>query len=235
MSWAPPRRFWTAATVLPGPEGFAVSLDARPLRTPGGTPLRAPTAALAAEISAEWDALDAEVDPRRLPLTRLANSAIERVAPQHAAVTAAVAEYGATDLICYRAAGPDGLVARQAAGWDPWLAWAEREFGAPLVTATGVMPCRQPPFALAALRAVVAGEEAFGLMALHDLVALSGSLVLGLAVRRAALEPAAAWELSRIDETWPAEPWGLDSEAEAAAASGRAAFFDAARFSALLS
>ena len=127
------------------PDGFAVALDERPLRTPAGARLLAPTAALAAAIAAEWDALEAEIDPERLPLTRAANSAIDRVAPQREAVVDAIAEYGGTDLLCYRAAGPDALVARQAAGWDPWLAWSARALAAPLVAVTGVM--HQPPAA----------------------------------------------------------------------------------------
>ena len=234
MSWSPRRRFWTTAGVRPEAGGFAVALDARPLRTPAGAALVAPTEALAAAIAAEWDALEAEIDPRRLPLTRLANSAIDRVAPQRAAIVAAIAEYGATDLLCYRAEGPEALAARQAAAWDPWLLWARRSLGAPLLAfrrsdapAPAAREPRRP-------RAAVAAESDFGLVALHDLVALSGSLVLGLAVRRGALDPAEAWELSRLDETWQAEQWGLDSEAEAAAAVRRAGFLDAARLSTLL-
>ena len=235
MTWAPRRRFWTSASVRPEAGGFAVALDERVLRTPAGAPLRAPTAALAAAIAAEWDALEAEIDPERLPLTRLANSAIDRVGPQHAAVAAAIAEYGATDLLCYRAESPAALAARQASAWDPWLLWSSagprraaarrRRRDAP---APAAAEPRRPP--APRWRA----EDAFGLVALHDLVALSGSFVLGLAVRRGALDPAEAWELSRLDETWQAEQWGLDSEAEAAAAASRAGFLDAARFSALL-
>ena len=234
MSWSPRRRFWTRAGVRPEAGGFAVALDARPLRTPAGAALVAPTEALAAAIAAEWDALEAEIDPKRLPLTRLANSAIDRVAPQRAAIVAAVAEYGATDLLCYRAEGPEALAARQAAAWDPWLLWAGRSLDAPLLAFRGVMHRSQPPASRAALGRAVAAESDFGLVALHDLVALSGSLVLGLAVRRGALDPAEAWELSRLDETWQAEQWGLDAEAEAAAAVRRAGFLDAARLSTLL-
>jgi chaperone required for assembly of F1-ATPase len=234
VSWAPRRRFWASAGVRPEAGGFAVALDARLLRTPGGVALRVPTEALAAAIAAEWDAVEGEIDPRRLPLTRLANSAIDRVEPQRAAVVAAIAEYGATDLVCYRAERPEALAARQAAAWDPWLLWSRRSLGAPLIAVGGVMHRAQPPASLAALGRAVAAEGAFGLVALHDLVTLSGSLVLGLAVRRGALAPAAAWELSRVDEDWQAEQWGLDAEAEAAAAAGREAFMEAARFSGLL-
>lgn len=234
MTWAPRRRFWRATAVRPEAGGYAVALDERILRTPAGVPLQAPTPALAAAIAAEWDALEAEIDPARLPLTRLANSAIDRVEPQRGTVAAAIAEYGATDLICYRAETPDALTARQAAAWDPWLRWAERTLAAPLLTIAGVMHRRQPPASLATLGGAVAAEDAFGLVALHDLVALSGSLVLGLAVRRHALDAPTAWDLSRIDEAWQAEQWGADAEAEAASAAARAGFLQAAAFAALI-
>lgn len=234
MSWTRRNRFWKTATVRREDAGLSVALDDRPLRTPAGALLVVPTEPLAAAIAAEWNAVEAEIDPARLPNTRMANSAIDRVGPQHAAVVETVAAYGGTDLICYRADRPEALAARQAAGWDPWLAWADRVVGAPLATATGVMHVPQPPASLAALRAAVAAEDAFGLVALHDLATLSGSLVLGLAVRRDALAPEQAWALSRIDEAWQAEQWGIDSEAEAAADAGSRAFADAAGFSAAL-
>jgi chaperone required for assembly of F1-ATPase len=221
------RRFWKSAAVKPVAAGFAVTLDGQELRTPEGAPLVVPTAAFAAAIAAEWDALAAEIDPERLPLTRAANSAIDRVMRRREAVVDAIAAYGGSDLLCYRADAPEGLVARQAAGWDPWLQWSARMLGAPLVAVTGVMPRNQPPASLAALHAAVAAEDAFALTALHELVALSGSLVLGLAVARGALDAGEAWELSRIDETWQAEQWGLDAEAETAAELRRAAFLRA--------
>jgi chaperone required for assembly of F1-ATPase len=234
MTWAPRRRFWQAAAVRPEAGGFAVSLDARVLRTPAGAPLRVPTAALAQAIASEWDALDAEIRPERLPFTRAANSAIDRVARQHDAVVEAVAEYGGSDLLCYRAAEPEALAAREAAGWDPWLLWSARELRAPLIAVTGVTHQPQPAPSLAALRAAVAAHDAFALTALHELVALSGSLVLGLAVSRGALDGAEAWDLSCIDATWQAEQWGLDAEAEAAAEIRRADFLRARDLLALL-
>lgn len=234
MSFGPRRRFWKEARVTPEAEGFAIALDERPLRTPAGATLLAPTAALAAAIAAEWDGLGAEIDPDRLPLTRAANSAIDRIGPRREAVIDAIAEYGGTDLLCYRAADPAALAGRQAAGWDPWLLWSAQALGAPLVAVTGVMHEPQPPASLAALRTAVAAEDDFRLAALHELVALSGSLVLGLAVARGALEAEAAWELSCIDETWQAEQWGLDAEAEAAALRRRDAFLAAARLADLV-
>lgn len=234
MSWPARKRFWTQATTRPQDGGHAIALDDRLLRTPAGAPLVAPTPALAAAIAAEWDALGAEIRPERLPLTRAANSAIDRVAGQRAAVVAVIADYGGSDLICYRAAAPEALAARQAARWDPWLTWAVRRHAAPLVATTGVVHQPQPAPSLAALKAAVAAHDAFGLVALHELVSLSGSLILGLAVAEGALPAGEAWELSRLDESWQEEHWGLDPEAEAAAAARRAGFLDARRLLDLL-
>ncbi len=234
MSLTPRRRFWTRSTVRPAAGGFGVALDTRPLRTPAGADLVVPTEALAGAVAAEWDAIERDIDPALLPLTRAANAAIDRITPARDAVIAAIASYGASDLVCYRADRPLALAERQAAAWDPWLIWSARCLGAPLVAVTGVMHEAQPAASLAALRAAVAAHDAFGLAGLNGLVALSGSLVLGLAVARAALAPETAWDLGRIDETWQAEHWGLDAEAEAAAAAARAEFLDSARLLALL-
>ena len=234
MSLAPRKRFWTSASVRPEAGGFRVALDARPLKTPAGAALVVPTEALAAVVAAEWDALDGEIRPERLPLTRAANSAIDRILPNPGPVADAIADYGRNDLLCYRAATPQALADRQAAGWDPWLAWAARELRAPLVAVAGITPQPQPETSLAALGAAVAAHGPFALAGLHGLVALSGSLVLGLAVSRGALAPEAAWDLGRLDEDWQAEQWGLDAEAEATAAAARADFLDSARLLALL-
>lgn len=227
MSWGRRRRFWKTAGVLPEADGFAVTLDGKPLRTPAGASLRVPTAAFAAAIAAEWDDLDAEIVPDLLPLTRAANSAIDQVTRQRDAVIDVIAAYGQTDLLCYRADAPEGLVARQAAAWDPWLAWSAAILDAPLVATAGVMHIAQPDSSLAALRSAIAAEDAFGITALHELVALSGSLVLGLAVARGALDGNDAWRLSRIDEVWQIEQWGADDDAEAAAEVRRDAFLRA--------
>ena len=222
-----PRRFWTDVTVEPAADGFGLRLDDRPLRTPAHAPLHVPTRALAEAIAAEWRAVEAELRPEALPFTRAANVAIDRVAPAPAPVAAHIAAYGGADLICYRAAEPEALRLRQAEAWDPLLSWSAEALGAPLLPVIGLMPLDQPAASLAALRAAVNAHGAFGLVALHDLVTLTGSLVIGLAVTRAALGAEDAWERSRIDETWQAELWGADAEAEAAAALRRADFLRA--------
>lgn len=227
MSWGPRRRFWTQAGVRPRDTGFGVDLDDRPLQTPARQALLLPTRPLAEAIAAEWNAIEAEIRPEALPLTRAANSATDRVAPDPGPVIDAIAAYGGSDLLCYRAEEPLALVRRQAAAWNPWLDWSGRVLGAPLLAVVGVMHHPQPAESLARLRAHVAGFDAFRLTALHDLVSLSGSLVLGLAVSRGALAPEDAWELSRIDEAWQAEQWGEDCEAADQAARRRADFLQA--------
>lgn len=224
------KRFWTEARTEPAPGGHAVLLDARPVRTPAKSPLIVPTRALGQAIADEWNAQEGKVDPTSMPLTRAANSAIDKVTPQREEVVGLIAAYGDDDLLCYRATGPEALVARQAAEWDPVLEWAARALGAPLRVTSGVMHVEQPGPSLAALSARVAALDPFGLTALHDLVGLSGSLVLGLAVIEGHLETDRAWELSRIDEEFQAERWGRDPVAADAAKARHRAFLQSYRF-----
>lgn len=227
--WAP-RRFWQTARAEATEGGHTVRLDGRAVRTPAKTPLILPSLALAEAVAAEWDAQDAVVDPRRMPLTRSANAALDKVTPQFDEVAALIAAYGGTDLLCYRAEAPEELAARQAAAWDPWLDWARDSHGAPLAATRGVMHVDQPATSLSRLSAAVTAMTPFELTALHDLVALSGSLVLGLAVAEGAITPDAAWGLSRIDEAWQIEQWGADEEAAEVAALKRAEFLQARHF-----
>lgn len=227
------RRFWTAVAVVEAPGGFAVDLDGKRVRTPAKAPLILPTRAMAQAVAAEWDAQVKTVDPRTMPVTRSANAALDKVGPQRAEVVTLIAAYGGSDLLCYRAASPVELVARQAAAWDPWLDWSRDSLGAALVTTTGVMPVAQSPAALDRLTSAVAGFDDFGLAALHDLVAMTGSLVLGLAVADGALDTETAWALSRLDEDWTREQWGADDEADALAARKAADLAHAAAFLAL--
>ena len=224
------KRFWKDVSVTEAEGGFAVMLDTRRVQTPGKQPLVVPTEAMAQAIAAEWAAQDGEIKPLTMPVTRAANSAIERVRPQKPEVAAMLAAYGETDLTCHRAASPAELAARQAAGWDPVLDWAAENLGAPLVPTKGVLPVPQPQASLDALLAHVGALDEFRLTALHDLVTLSGSILLGLAVAHRNLAPETAWSLSRIDEDWQIEQWGADEEAAEAAALKRAQFLQADAF-----
>jgi chaperone required for assembly of F1-ATPase len=201
--------------------------------TPRKALLVLPTEALAREVCAEWQAVGAKVDPAVMPFTRTANSAIDTVSAQFTQVADMLAEYGGSDLLCYRADGPEALVARQAAAWDPLLDWADTALSAPLRPVTGVMHQPQPLASLKALSDAVRALSPFQLAAFHDLVAISGSLVLALAVTRGRLSVDQAWTLGRIDESWQIEQWGEDEEAAEIVALKRAAFRQADRFFAL--
>ncbi len=230
--WAA-KRFWKEASVEQTPDGFTVMLDGRAVKTPAKTPLILPTRLMAGAVAQEWDAQDGVIDPNGMPVTRSANAAIDKVATQHAEVAGLLAEYGATDLLCYRAESPVELVQRQAAAWDPLLDWAEEALQVRLIPAAGVMFVPQDPDALARLSARVAELDAFRLAAFHDLVGMSGSLILGFATAHDRLSPEEAWALSRLDETWQEEQWGEDEEATAQAALKKQAFIHAKRFYAL--
>jgi chaperone required for assembly of F1-ATPase len=230
MSAWKPKRFWKTVTVVACEGGFAVHLDARPVKTPGKTPLVVPTEGLAQAIAREWDAQQGLVRPDTMPCTRTANSALEKVAPQFDEVVDLLAAYGDSDLLCYRATGPQELIARQAAAWDPLLDWARTDLGAPLTVTSGVIHVPQAAASNRRLRDLTAAMSPFQIAAFHDLVSLSGSLILAFAVIGGRLSPAAAWTLGRIDETYQAELWGADEDAEALAESKRLDFHQAAAF-----
>jgi chaperone required for assembly of F1-ATPase len=231
--WAA-KRFWTKSTVGEEAGGYVVLLDGRPIRTPSRAILAVPTRGLAGAVAEEWDRQEEVIRPATMPMTRIANTAQDRVAPEFDAVARIVAAYGETDLLCYRADGPAELVRRQREAWDPLLDWAAERFGARLCPTTGVVPVAQPGAALDRLAAAVTDRSAWRLTALHELVVLTGSLVAGLAVAEGACAPEEAWTLSRIDEDWQIAQWGSDSEAEASAARRRAGFLEAVRFDRLL-
>jgi chaperone required for assembly of F1-ATPase len=213
------KRFWDIASVAPAGTGFGVLLDGRPVRLPGGAPLAVAARPLAEAIAAEWAAAGGgakggTMSFAEVPLTRLAGTAQERIAPDPAPTVAALAQYAETDLLCYRAEDP-GLAAEQAAVWGPLLDWAALHLDAPLRVTAGLMPVAQEAAALAALRRAVAAEAPVGLSALGLLVPALGSLVLGLAVARGRLHAAEAHALATLDETFQERFWGVDAEAAA--------------------
>ncbi len=228
------KRFWSDVGVIEDDGGFGVALDGRPVRTPGKSHLTLPTRALADALAQEWRDQDDTVDPATMPLTRAANSAVDRVAAQFEDVLAMLVEYGETDLLIYRADRPDALAQRQADAWDPWIDWANTALGVRLTPVVGVIPQAQDPGNQTRFRSALAPQTPLALTGIHDLVTLSGSLVLGLAVARGALAADEGWTLSRIDETWQAEQWGRDAEAEEAAERKRAEFLQARKLLDLL-
>ena len=228
-AWAA-KRFWKTVSVATVDGGFAVHLDARQVKTPSKRPLILPTRAMADAVALEWDAQQGLIRPDDMPMTRYANSALEKVAPQFDAVADHLASYAETDLLCYRATGPQGLIDRQNAAWEPWLNWTARDLDAPLVAVAGVMYIPQSPVSLSRLHAQMDLMTAFHLSAFHDLVAISGSFVLGLAMARGLIDAAQGFALSRIDEEWQIEQWGQDDEAMALAASKARALAQALAF-----
>ena len=230
MSGWKARRFWTDVALRREAQGWSVLLDARPVRTPAKAPLLLPTRAMAEAIATEWMAVEQTVDPRRMPVTRAANAAIDKVAPQFHEVADLIAAYGGSDLLCYRADGDPRLAAAQAEAWDPLLEWAAERFDARLGVTKGVAPIAQPAAALNRLAAEVRSCTPFQLTALHDLVSLTGSLVLGLAAAGGEFDIDALWQLSRFDEDWQVRQWGADEEASVIAERKQADFRRARHF-----
>lgn len=229
------KRFWAAATVVEGDGGsYAIALDGRRVKTPDRIELALPTRNLAEAVAAEWEDCPDQVDPRAMPLTGLANAAIDRITPNKERFAADIASYGESDLICYRAEGPDTLVRRQSESWDALLAWARRRYDVDFACQTGVMHVRQPEETIRKLAHAVAALDAFSLAGLSQLVTIGGSLVAALAVQEEMLPADTAWEAVSIDERWQIEQWGDDPEASAAIDGRRRDFLSAAHFLELL-
>ena len=211
-----------------------VMLDGRPVRTPGRVPLALPTDALAAAVAGEWRAVVGEIDPRGMPLTGLANAAIDRIAPDPVGFAAGLAAYGASDLLYYRADDPADLVARQAAAWNPWLDWARRRYDVHFETVTGIIHRAQPPATLARLGDAVGALDPYRLAGCSPMVSITGSLILALALLEEAGDADTIWTAAHIDEDWQADRWGEDALATEARAAKRREFDAAVRFIAAL-
>lgn len=224
------KRFWKDVTV----EQDGIALDGKPVRTPGRAPLILPTQALAEAVADEWLAVEGDIDPRAMPLTGLANAAVDRIAPDSAAFAAGLAAYGESDLLYYRAELPEPLVERQAAAWDPLLDWARRRYDVHFETATGVMHRAQPPATVARLAEAVAALDPFRLAGLSPVVTVGGSLVAALALLEGAADADTAWNATRLDEDWQTEQWGADDLATRARDAHHADFMAGARFLSLL-
>jgi chaperone required for assembly of F1-ATPase len=212
------KRFYKQVSIAPVEGGFGILLDGKSVKTPGRNVLALPTEKLANAIAAEWGQQGQEVVATTMPLLRLANTVIDGVAANREEVIAAILRFGENDLLCYRAHQPPELAARQRAGWDPLLVWAQQKYGAEMRVAEGLSHIDQPPQALAAVHRALEGLDAFALGGLHVIASITGSTVLALAVADGFLSGAQAFALSRIDETYQAEKWGEDTEATKRAA-----------------
>ena len=228
------KRFYTAATAVADGDRWQVALDGKPVRTPGRVPLDLPTAALAEAVAGEWSAQGDVLKPETMPLTGFAYAAIDRVALDPVAFALGLAAFAESELLCYRADAPPPLVAAQAAGWDPLLAWARARYDVGFFVTAGIVHAAQPPATLARIAAAFAAFDAFTLAALHPVVTICGSAVIGLAVAERHLTAPQAFAAGQLDELWQAEQWGSDPLAAASLANRRAALDDAVRLLDLL-
>lgn len=211
-----PKRFYKEVTVVEEEGAHAIRLDGRAVRTPARAVLRLPSRQFAGVLAREWAAQVDEIDPATMPATRLANTVIDGVEPNPTPVRDDLVRYAETDLLAYRAADPERLVARQRERWDPLVRWVETETGSRFATGEGVMYVAQAPEFVVALRERIAGEaDAFRLAALHQITTLTGSLILALAVAAGRLADEEAWALAHLDEDWNIELWGEDEDAAA--------------------
>jgi len=231
VEWAK-KRFWeTVSTVcVDGASLYKVYLDKRLLNTPNKKPLILPTKEMANHVVFEWESQGDKVDPLTMPYTRSANSSIDKVAPQTDEIRKLVTDYGDSDLICYRADKPKELVRRQEKIWSNLVLWSASDLNAPLNIFEGVVYEPQPSQSILEFEKQVSNLNTFQLCALYDLVTISGSLVLSLAVIKNFLNLDNAWSACQVDEDWQQENWGIDEVESVRTLNRKTAFFHAASF-----
>lgn len=208
-----PKRFYEGAEVVEIEGGFAIHLDGRPVRTPGKAILVLPNGALGAAVAEEWAAQEKEINPARMPLTRIANSAQDAVGARFSEVADEITRFAGNDALCYRADEPEGLAARQRALWDPVVDWAGELLGGRFVLIAGIIHAAQPETALNAFRERLCAQTPLQLAALHTLTTITGSALLALALREGQLEADEAWAAAHVEEDFNIERWGEDAEA----------------------
>lgn len=230
------RRFYTDVAVVPcGTGGFAVALDGRVVKTPSKQTLSVAVDALAEAIADEWRAQEALIKPETMPMTRLSNTALDAVAGKETDVAADIVSFAGSDLVCYRADHPAGLVAKQRETWDPLIEWMQSEFSVGLNTTVGIMPVEQPGDALRTCQTVIEQYGAMELSALHVMTTLTGSCVIALAHVHGQLDAERAWSGAHVDEDWQISQWGEDRDAAERRAKRWTEFSAASRFFTLLS
>jgi chaperone required for assembly of F1-ATPase len=228
------KRFYDKADATRTSEGWAIALDGRAVKTPARKPLAMASRKLADAIAAEWAGQEEKIDPAAMPLTGLANAAIDRVTSGHEAFAAELAEYGETDLLCYRADSPVALIANQCTAWDPLLEWAAGRFDIKFETTTGIVHRPQPEKTVARLKAETEAYGPFHLAGLSPVVRIGGSLVAALALAENAFDERTVWAATRVDEDWQASEWGEDEDAIAARDARHREFSAGMRFLRLL-
>ncbi|MEM6667425.1 MAG: ATP12 family protein [Pseudomonadota bacterium] len=208
-----PKRFYKEALCVPTACGFALQLDSRAARTPARNPLEVPFEAVTEAMAAEWAAQDSHIFPETMPVTRLANSIIDGVLDRKTEVADVIAEFAGTDLLCYRADTPEGLVQKQNTAWNPVLDWVADTFGARPVLIEGIMHQSQPPQMLAAIRQHLVSLDGYTVGALHVVTTLTGSVFLAMSLHARVLTADQVWDAAHVDEDWQFQAWGSDAEA----------------------
>lgn len=228
------KRFWTSAAVEEVEGGWTIALDGRRVKTPARVDLLVPTLPLADAIMTEWNDVGEDIAPRAMPLTGLANAAVDRVAADPKRFADDLAKYAEGDLLCYRADGPMVLVARQAEQWDPLLDWARQRYDVEFAVGDGIIHIPQAPQTVERLGQAVAAFDPFHLAGLSPMVTIGGSLVTALAVLEGAVPAAQGWDAVSLDDRWQIEQWGADADAVKSLENREADFVVAARFLSLL-
>jgi chaperone required for assembly of F1-ATPase len=213
MTAVPARRFYKDVSVAGKNAPFSVILDARPLRTPLKRPLDLPTEALAQAVANEWERQAEKIEPHTMPLTRLANTALDRVVPELDRIIGEIVDFAGSDLVCYRAEKPQGLIERQARAWQPVLDWARSAFGAEFQPTEGVVHVEQPEASLHATQDFLAHKSPWALTAIHNATTLTGSALIAAMACDKAIPASEAWAAAHVDEDWQIEHWGWDEEA----------------------
>lgn len=216
-----PKRFYKSVAVT---DQLGIALDGRNVKTPLKSPLIFPTRALAKAVAAEWDAQVDVINPHAMPLTKLANTAIDRAASEKSKIAAEIIEFAGSDMVCYRAESPAGLVQRQTTHWDPIVAWAKADLKAAFATVSTITHRRQSPAVLQTLKAHIERLDPFSFVAVHNLSTLTGSALLAAMLAAGKIPADAAWLAANVDEDWQIETWGEDAEATARRAGRRNEF-----------
>lgn len=224
------KRFYQNVNVVADGQGFAVTLDDKAVRTPGRHNLQMPTQALAEAVASEWREQGDEIQPLDMPLTQIANTAIDRTRPQRTAVIEQIAAYAETDLLCYRVSAPPDLAEAQAENWQALLNWAETTYQAHLQVTVDIAPLEQPRESLLAIYRAVAALEDFALTGLHVATAASGSVVIALALECEQIDSEKGFELALLDEIYQSQKWGDDDDARAHREELRLVLASATRF-----
>jgi chaperone required for assembly of F1-ATPase len=213
MMASPARRFYKKVAVTGTAAPFSVTLDERSLRTPLKRALDLPTRRLAEAVASEWAAQAEKIDPHSMPYTKLANTALDRVASDRERIMSEIVDFAGSDLVCYRAEKPRDLIERQAWAWQPVLDWARATFAAEFLVTEGIVHIEQPSRSLGAMRDHLGGKSHWALTALHNMTTLTGSALIAAMACDGAILPAEAWLAAHVDEDWQIEQWGSDEEA----------------------